>query len=70
VEGERFSVFCFDEGGVLIGVESINRPSDHMVARRLIQSGVPVTREQILDPGLDLRALALGKVRKASTAPR
>jgi len=68
LEGERFSVFCFDEGGALIGVESVNSPSDHMVARRLIQSGVPVTREQILDPELDLRALALGKVGKPSTA--
>lgn len=68
LEGERFSVFCFDEAGALLGVESINRPSDHMAARRLIQSGIAVTREQILDPALDLRALALGKAATPRTA--
>jgi len=68
VENERFSVFCFDEGGALVGVESVNRPSDHMMARRLIQSGTAVTREQVLDPELDLKALALGRAGRTRTA--
>ena len=34
-ESGSFSVFCFRDGR-LIGVESVNRPADHIVARRLL----------------------------------
>jgi 3-phenylpropionate/trans-cinnamate dioxygenase ferredoxin reductase component len=53
-----FSVFGF-EGDRLKVVESVNRPADHMIARRLIGEGIPVTPEQAADPGFDLKALAL-----------
>jgi 3-phenylpropionate/trans-cinnamate dioxygenase ferredoxin reductase component len=53
-----FSVFGF-EGDRLKVVESVNRPADHMIARRLIAEGIPVTPEQAADPGFDLKALAL-----------
>ena len=33
-----FSVFCF-RGGRLAGVESANRPLDHVLARQLLASG-------------------------------
>jgi 3-phenylpropionate/trans-cinnamate dioxygenase ferredoxin reductase subunit len=66
VEDERFSVFCFAEDGTLRGVESVNRPGDHMAARRLISSALPVTPSQVRDPRLDLRALATGKVATGS----
>lgn len=66
VSEERFSVFCFDDNGTLRGVESMNRPGDHMAARRLISAGVPVHPEQLRDPDFDLRALATGREAAAS----
>ncbi len=53
----RFSVFGF-EGDRLAVVESVNRPADHMIARRLIDAGVGPTPEQAADPAFDIRALA------------
>lgn len=61
IADERFSVFCFAEDGTLRGVESVNRPGDHMASRRLIGSRIPVTPAQLRDPELDLRALASGR---------
>ena len=52
-----FSVFCFARGH-LVGVESVNRPADHMAARRLLLGRVPITPEQAGDSGFDLKALA------------
>jgi 3-phenylpropionate/trans-cinnamate dioxygenase ferredoxin reductase component len=53
-----FSVFGF-EGDRLKVVESVNRPADHMIARRLIAEGARLTPEQAADPGFDLKALAV-----------
>jgi 3-phenylpropionate/trans-cinnamate dioxygenase ferredoxin reductase subunit len=52
-----FSVFGF-AGGRLVAVESVNKPADHMLARKLIGAGVAVTPEQAGDADFDLRALA------------
>ena len=60
-----FSVFCFGGGG-LVGVESVNRPADHMVARRLLANRIPLTADQARDAAFDLRALAS---RPAAGAP-
>jgi 3-phenylpropionate/trans-cinnamate dioxygenase ferredoxin reductase subunit len=38
VAGGRFSVFCF-AGERLVGTESVNRPADHMITRRLLAEG-------------------------------
>ena len=54
-KGGGFSVFCFDGGGRLIGVESVNRPLDHILARKLMTLGIDVTPEQAADPGFDLK---------------
>ncbi len=51
-----FSVYQFCEGR-LICVESLNRPADHMLARRLLASRVPVTPLQVADPDFDLKSL-------------
>ena len=51
-----FSVFCF-KGGRLIAVESVNRPADHMLARRLLAGEPRLTPQQAADTGFDLRAL-------------
>jgi len=53
----RFSLFRYD-GPRLVAIESINRPADHMMGRRLIAAGVSPTPEQAADPAFDLRSLA------------
>jgi 3-phenylpropionate/trans-cinnamate dioxygenase ferredoxin reductase subunit len=51
-----FSVFCF-RGTRLIGVESVNRPADHIVARRLLAVADPaLTPAQAADESYDLKA--------------
>ncbi len=59
-DGNAFSVFRFREDR-LVAVESVNRAGDHMIARRLIAADIPLTPAQAADPGLDLKALALGR---------
>lgn len=49
-----FSVFYF-EAGALVGVDSINRPAEHMLARKLMQTGAPVQPEAAADPAFDLK---------------
>ena len=61
--GGAFSVFCF-RGDRLIGVESVNRPLDHVLARKLLASGTDLTPEQAADPGFDLKAHAGGGRRR------
>jgi 3-phenylpropionate/trans-cinnamate dioxygenase ferredoxin reductase subunit len=50
-----FSVFAFADGR-LLGVESINRPGDHMAARRLLGGNIPIRPEEASDPQFDLKA--------------
>jgi 3-phenylpropionate/trans-cinnamate dioxygenase ferredoxin reductase subunit len=57
VEDGRFSLLRYD-GDRLAAIESINKPADHMMGRRLIAAGVSPTREQAADPAFDLRSLA------------
>lgn len=51
-----FSVFAF-QAGRLRGVESVNRPVDHMIGRRLLSDTVALTPEQAADESFDLKAL-------------
>jgi 3-phenylpropionate/trans-cinnamate dioxygenase ferredoxin reductase component len=55
--GGAFSVFCFREGR-LVGVESVNRPLDHVLARKLLANGIGLAPEQAADPRFDLKAHA------------
>lgn len=55
-EEDSFSVFCFD-GPRLLGIESVNRPVDHVIGRRLIGAGIAIRPEQAADPGFDLKTL-------------
>jgi 3-phenylpropionate/trans-cinnamate dioxygenase ferredoxin reductase subunit len=48
----RFSIFYFREGTV-IAVDSLNRPADHMLARRLVAARARLTSEEAADPGFD-----------------
>lgn len=52
-----FSTFCF-AGERLAGVESVNRPGDHMAARRVLAGLIPITPDEAADPRFDLKALA------------
>ncbi|ODN70267.1 NAD(P)/FAD-dependent oxidoreductase [Methylobrevis pamukkalensis] len=51
-----FTVFGF-RGDSLAVVETVNRPADHMVARKLISAGIRLTPEEAADPAVDLKAL-------------
>lgn len=57
--GAGFSVFRFRDDA-LSAVESVDRPADHMAARRLLAAGKALTPGQAADPGFDLKALATG----------
>ena len=57
VESHKFSVFLY-RGDRLLAVESVNSPGDHLVARKLIEKGVPVPPDVAARPDADLKALA------------
>jgi NADPH-dependent 2,4-dienoyl-CoA reductase/sulfur reductase-like enzyme len=50
-----FSILCFRRGH-LVGVESINRPLDHMAARKLLARVPTLTPSVAAAPGFDLRS--------------
>jgi 3-phenylpropionate/trans-cinnamate dioxygenase ferredoxin reductase component len=60
----RFSVFCFRDGR-LIGIESVNRPADHIAGRRILAGALDLSPEQAADSGYDLKAHAAGQVASA-----
>lgn len=49
-----FSAFCF-KAGRLIGIESVNRASDHVFGRRALAANGAITPEQAADPAFDLK---------------
>ena len=51
------SVYGFRLDGTLGAVESINKPVDHIQARKLLETKVPVTAEQAADMGFDWKGL-------------
>jgi 3-phenylpropionate/trans-cinnamate dioxygenase ferredoxin reductase subunit len=53
----KFSVFYFSANR-LLAVDSINRPADHLAARKLIGSGAAINPAQAADQGFDLKALS------------
>ncbi len=62
-ESRNFSMFFFRDG-TLTGVESINRPTDHVVARRLLLVDPRLSPEQAADRDFDLRAHATSLSRR------
>ncbi|MFB9950635.1 NAD(P)/FAD-dependent oxidoreductase [Rhizobium puerariae] len=50
----RFSVFCY-RGTRLLGVESVNRPADHMAARRFVGTSLAPVFAEASDESLDLK---------------
>lgn len=55
-----FSVFGFRNGRLAV-VESINKPADHMAARKLIGERRSITPDEAADLSFDLRAAALAR---------
>ncbi len=55
----RFSVFCFRDS-VLLGVESVNRPADFVLARRLLAAGIGLPPTAVTAAGFDLRSHLAG----------
>jgi len=53
--GVACSAFCF-KGNRLLGVESLNRPADHMAARRMVSQHIALTPAQAADEQFDLKA--------------
>lgn len=58
--GTGLTVFRF-RNGRLSGVETVDRPGDHMAARRILALGLPLTSDEAADPAHDLKALATRK---------
>ncbi|XUJ35954.1 NAD(P)/FAD-dependent oxidoreductase [Bradyrhizobium japonicum] len=56
VDTGRFSTFYFKDG-CLLAVDSINRPGDQLVARRLIAAGVSPSQGEAADISFDLKSL-------------
>jgi 3-phenylpropionate/trans-cinnamate dioxygenase ferredoxin reductase subunit len=54
-ESRAFSVFCFT-GERLVGIESVNKPADHMFGRRLLAAGQTITPAEAADLSYDLKA--------------
>jgi 3-phenylpropionate/trans-cinnamate dioxygenase ferredoxin reductase subunit len=57
-ESGAFSVFGYADGRLRM-VESINKPADHMLARRLISDGRGPSPEEALDLSFDLKGFAM-----------
>ncbi|MBB4932737.1 3-phenylpropionate/trans-cinnamate dioxygenase ferredoxin reductase subunit [Lipingzhangella halophila] len=56
----RFSVFRFS-AGELAAVESVNRPVDHMAARKLLARSIPITPEEAAELTFDLKSAATAR---------
>jgi 3-phenylpropionate/trans-cinnamate dioxygenase ferredoxin reductase subunit len=59
-----FSVFCFRRK-ILVGIESVNRPADHMAGRRLLKHDVWLSPEQVTAAQFDIKAMEI-EVRAAA----
>src|SRR6185295_12766189 len=55
VGASRFSVLYF-RGGSLIGIDSVNKPADHIAGRKLFGAGRTVALEAARAPSFDLRS--------------
>ncbi|WP_075218246.1 NAD(P)/FAD-dependent oxidoreductase [Mongoliimonas terrestris] len=59
-ESGRFSVFHY-AGDRLLGIDSVDRPADHMVGRRLLAAGIALPPALAADETVDLKALVPGR---------
>jgi len=52
----RFSVFHY-RNEQLVGVDSVNQPMEHILARKLLAAGVSPSAAQVSDMGFELKSL-------------
>jgi 3-phenylpropionate/trans-cinnamate dioxygenase ferredoxin reductase subunit len=57
-EAGCFSAFCFKQGE-LVGIESVNRPADHMAGRRLLKHEMRLSPEQVVAMNFDVKAMEI-----------
>jgi len=55
--GRAFTAFYLKEGA-LIAADSVNRPADFMLAKKMVAAGVRATAAQLVDPATELKRLA------------
>lgn len=60
----RFSVFSY-AGNRLVGVDSVNKPGDQMIARRLFAMNAHPEKSRISDDTYDLASFARGAATRA-----
>ena len=58
MEARTFTAFYLKDG-VVIAADSVNRPADFMLARKLVTAGVRATAAQLADPATELKRLAV-----------
>jgi 3-phenylpropionate/trans-cinnamate dioxygenase ferredoxin reductase subunit len=58
-ESGSFSVFHY-AGDRLVAIDSVNRPADHVLGRRMIGAGISPQPAVVTDEGTDLKALVAG----------
>lgn len=56
IAGRSFTAFYYRDQR-LIAADSLNRPSEHMLSRKLLDRGISPTPEQVADPSCNLQAL-------------
>jgi 3-phenylpropionate/trans-cinnamate dioxygenase ferredoxin reductase subunit len=54
----RFTLFYLREGRVA-AAHSVNRPAEHMLARKLIAQGADIPVELLADPASDLKPFSI-----------
>ncbi len=57
IADNKFSVFLFRDGK-LVAIDSVNRPGDQLIGRRLIAGGAMLSPAQASDDSFDLKGLA------------
>lgn len=62
-----FSVFRY-RGDRLLSIETVNRPSDHMLGRKLLAAGIAPPIAMVRDAGADLRSLLEGEPKTSARA--
>jgi 3-phenylpropionate/trans-cinnamate dioxygenase ferredoxin reductase component len=55
-DAKGFSVLCMADGE-LCAVESVNRPTDHMMARKILSKRTPLSRQEAMHPDFNLMKL-------------
>jgi 3-phenylpropionate/trans-cinnamate dioxygenase ferredoxin reductase subunit len=55
-EGGKFSIYYF-KNGRLVAIDSISKPGDHVLGRKLLAKNVSPTPEQIVDVAFDMKSL-------------